>query len=75
MNTGFPTLLPRRSTRINPAGHARRIVFDADNLVGRVQKLLGKGFDVESFQRGPFFQQPEIQVEPVNINDRSHRQG
>ena len=66
-------LLSPRSGRINPAGHARRIVFDAKNLVSRVQKPLGKGFDVEPFQRGPLFQQSEIQIEPVNINRSSNQ--
>jgi hypothetical protein len=47
-------------------------IFHFDDLVERIQKLLGESFYVQPLERWPFFKEPEIKVEAININDRPH---
>src|SRR5947199_9614743 len=48
-------------------------MFDSDDHVRGAEYCLGELLDVEPFQGRSFFDQPEIRIEAVDINDCVHK--
>lgn len=62
-------LLTCRRRGVNAARNAGRVIFDSEDYVRGIEYCLGELLDIEPFQGRSFFEQPEIKIEAVNVNN------